>query len=248
MCQQDGTEMVEDVICIVRQAQTSEWGHFFGGPPLHSGSRYTGSEVPFHLLYSLNPEDPAYPFVVPDSSRLAIYYPFNYNCPELSYHLPNNDELIILREEEESYEYDPDFPYEGYAAEFPKVPVVIERLTPEQIALVMKADELGWEGKGELSNADQESLGELGYPFFTRIGTCHEFLQGEQAGNCSNPTCTGYRGPDPKWDREDLFSFMTIWNNPVSGVSLWGEHGDYSQLICDICPACGMVEIYNRCG
>jgi hypothetical protein len=232
--------MQQHAICRVVATDRSDYGHFFGGSLLHQDARYEEAEAPFQLLFSFNTKDPSFPLELdlPGMGRIVLYYPFYFNCPDVFYRAFDDGSMVVFEAGNEAAAYDPDFPYPGFPSEFPQTPVSFEWLADEEMDIVMAADTTIY--SSEFDEREQAVLAKLGHPFFTRVGTSHNLLQGAQAIRCFNPDCPEYDG---EWGAQ-LFTFATVWNNPVPGVSLWGEQ--HCQLVYDVCPACGFIHGYNR--
>lgn len=39
----------------------------------------------------------------------------------------------------------------------------------------------------------------------------------------------------------------TVWNQPVPGLTLWGEDIDFVELVYEQCRTCGAVFVSNQC-
>jgi hypothetical protein len=214
-------------------------GHRFGGKPLHSFRGDQGSNTTVHCLYLLDCEDPALPTVLEGRRWLPLYYPLFNNACDFAYQIHSDSEIEIhlLSDGPED-----DFPYEDYPKTLPEHPVHIQSLSYEQEKTLVYFFNAEFElSRDAVSNADQEFVRGLGYPF-TQIGGIQYMTQGRPERKCSNPKCE-YS------DFSNMHAvFGVVWNNPVPEFHIWGEYGDDSQLIFQICPKCMTIWVCNRCG
>lgn len=213
--------------------------HRFGGKPIHKFTGKPAKSLHVHCLYILSTSDPALPRVLTDVQWLPLYYPLFNNACDFAYKVISDDEVHIFLADDEVY---PDFPYEGYPLVLPEHPVSSRALEyEEQKTLVYAFNAIDSGHREALSVADRALLQEIEYPC-TQLGGIQQMTQGVMEQECPNPDCT-YAA----WSNHHEI-FAVVWNNPVPGFQMWGEHMDDSQIIFQICPKCETICVCNRCG
>lgn len=215
-----------------------EHGHRFGGTPQHTIRGAHADETNVHCLYLLDCDDPALPGVLKGRRWLPLYYPLFNNACDFAYQIHSDTEIEIhLVSDDQDY----DFPYEDYPKTLPENPVHVQPLSYEQGKTLVYYFNAEFElTRDAVSDADKEFVRGLGYPF-TQIGGIQYMMQGRPERKCPNPNC----------EYSDFSNMHTIfgvvWNNPVPDFKIWGEYGDYNQLIFQICPKCPTIWVCNRC-
>jgi len=221
----------------------SKFDHRFGGQSRHSGLRFRKSKVHLHLLYDLDLNDPLIPIKLPNATRLPLYCPFVHDGAEMDYQIISDERIRILRLS--NTKVVADHPYENYPESFPSMPVSIEPISYDlhkTLAFAAKAEEDGislW----DLSDKDQALLKRLDWPFsFAQLGGLHWMIQGYPSSLCPDPRCRLH-----KQGEGTMIVFAVIWNTPAPGISLWGEYGNYVQIIYEVCPECMSIKACNQC-
>jgi hypothetical protein len=222
--------------------ETSAYGHSFGGPAMHKGAHFGDAQRPLQLLYCLNLSDPALDINRPDEDVdvLPLYYGFQFDGCRFGYLTTSNDSIRVFSDKQAFIR---DFPYPEYPAVFPKTPVRIEPLAYDDIKTLIMAHVLYQEGDWSftrMSDADRNLLMGWGYPF-TQVGDFHRLTQGSPDSPCPNPSCNSYGR------RGAMKVFATVWNRPIPGLSLWGDEGDFVELVYEQCHDCGAIGVSNQC-
>jgi hypothetical protein len=219
-------------------AGESEYQHRFGGSPMHAIVGKAGKNLKLHCIYVLDTTDPALPQFARRWRWLPLYYPFFNNACEFAYEVLNDNEIhvhLVSRKVEDR------FPYPGFPNDLAQHSV---RLLPlsyeEQKTLVYAFNARGGLCEDALSDADRQFLGDSGYPF-SQIGGIQNMTQGVPERRCANPRCEYAK----RGSKRTVFA--VVWNNPVPNFQLWGEFGNYVQLIFQICPECATIYVCNRC-
>jgi hypothetical protein len=219
--------------------EESPYGHFFGGPPIHEGARFEGAPIALHLLHCFNLNDPLLP-IEPSihNEWLPLYYGVPFDGCEFGYHIGSEGQLRIFSGEQVLTDDGAEEPeFADYPLEYPKVPFRLEPLTYEQERAIIYRD--AWLPRGGRLSHDDRELAEALYPY-TQIGGILPFLQGPPRRMCPNPACPCHH-----------YGFMSpltvVLNEPIPGLFLWGEYGDWTQIIFVRCDECGSIYTYNEC-
>jgi hypothetical protein len=215
-----------------------EYQHRFGGQPQHTIRGVHADATHVHCLYLLDCHDPDLPSVIRGRRWLPLYYPLFNNACDFAYQIHSDTEIEIhlVSDGPEN-----DFPCEDYPASLPEHAVHIQPLTYEQEKTLVYYFNAEFELSSDcVSSADKEFVRALGYPF-TQIGGIQYMTQGRPERECPNPKCEYH-----KFSNMHTI-FGVVWNNPVPDFQIWGEYGDFSQLIFQICPKCPTIWVCNRC-
>jgi hypothetical protein len=218
--------------------------HFFGGAPRHRGAIPRGKRQPVHLLYDLDLSDEKLGLRFPGLTRLPLYNALQYNCCDIVYRVISDDEIEIVSNVQDHW--DPTFPYEGYPAQFERVPIVAEPLSYEDYKTTVFAHTVDrGPSVRRVSDADARRLRDLGYPF-TQVGGVQFMWQGEPQWDCANRGCKYFR---QAWATE---VFAVVWESPVPGLHLWIPADDDRDtgsvpIIFSRCTGCGIIHSCNRC-
>jgi hypothetical protein len=216
----------------------SKYRHRFGGHPMHRVVGRPEQRFTLHCLYLLNTDDPGLPRVLQQRQWLPLYYPlFNNGC-DFAYEVVGDEEIVVHRVSDRGQK---DFPYPGFPKQVPERSVRVAPLSyDEQKTLVFAftaQDQLNQEA---ISRSDQAFLKRHGYPF-TQVGGIQFMMQGVPRNECPNPGCK-YA------DCSNMHEvFAVVWNRPVPDFMLWGELGDFVQIIYQVCPCCSTIYTRNRC-
>lgn len=219
-------------------AGTSKYHHRFGGRPLHRVVGRSKHRFTLHCLYLLNTDDPSLPRVLPKGRWLPLYYPLFNNACEFAYEVLDDDRIAIHRISDRVQK---DFPYKGYPEELPARPVRLKPLSyEEQKTLVYAFTARDCLNEDAISSADRKLLNRCGYPF-TQVGGIQQMTQGVPEQRCPNPRCE-YASYS---NMHKLFA--VVWNKPIPSFLIWGEYGDCSQIVFQVCPKCSTIHVCNRC-
>lgn len=198
------------------EAGVSEYGHRFGGKPLHSIRGVQALDINVHCLYLLDCSDPALPTIVQGHRWLPLYYPLFNNACDFAYQIHSDHEIEIHLVSEGP---EKDFPYEDYPTQLPEHPVYVKPISYDQEKTLVYFFNAEFESsKGALSNTDLEFVSGLGYPF-TQIGGIQYMTQGRPERSCPNPNCEYH-------DFSNMHTvFGVVWNNPVPGFQVCINRG-----------------------
>lgn len=215
-----------------------DYAHRFGGKPQHQIRGNNRKLTTLHCLYLLDCADPGLPSIVAGQRWLPLYYPLFNNACEFAYELLSDDEIKIHLVSEPPEEH---FPYDAYPVVLPQRDVHLRTLSYEEEKTLVYYFNAEFANLGKaISVDDLKFVRDLGYPF-TQLGGIQYMTQGKPEQRCPNPKCE-YN------DFSNMHTiFGVVWNNPVPGFQIWGEYGDYSQLIYQICPKCHTIYVCNRC-
>jgi hypothetical protein len=227
--------------CRVVEANTSDYGHHFGGGEQYSGTTPDGGVCPVHLLFEFNVHDPTFPISVAGLSWLPLFFAFQYDGRPMSY-LVHPDYAIEMLEVASS-QYTPDFPYRGYPSSFLTKPVELVPITYEEqraLSLHRRLFENALCPCG-LQPDDRHIIERIGTEF-TRIGGYHDLLQGVTDVGCPNQGCelANYKYPV-------METFASMWSEPITGIDVWNSGGEPIQIIYQICPECAAIRTFNLC-
>lgn len=216
----------------------SEFKHRFGGPPVHYYDKDKHPDIHLHCIYLLDTSDPNLPEIVPGISFLPLYYGMLNDGFDMAYQIVTETEFLI----HDVYgDLELDFwterDWEEQHLVIPEEPVQITPLSFEEHKTVLYAHTARRHLRmPQISGTDEDLLKSMGYPF-TQIGGIHCLPQGQPTGVCQNPACRSM----------DIDIFAVVWNNPTPNFCLWGEYGEYTQIIYEICLACHTIHVTNRC-
>lgn len=217
---------------------SGKYKHRFGGLPLHRVRGPTKRLIALHCLYLFDTSDPALPRILRNRSWLPLYYPMMNNACDFAYRVVSDDEIVVHLISDGPHE---DFPYEGFPEELPEQRVRLERLSyDDQKTLVYAFTARDCLSEEAISMRDRRFLKDSGYPF-TQVGGIQYMMQGVPELRCPNSKC--------KYAEYSNMHevFAVVWNNPIPGFKLWGEYGDFSQIVYQVCPKCSTVFACNRC-
>lgn len=225
-----------------------EFDHWFGGSPTHRGVKPKKRNHPVHLLYDLDLRDPALGLAsrYEGLSRLPVYNALQYNCCDLVYRVLADDaiEIVSMRDEPE---WNRNFPYDNYPAEYPRLPVTVEPVEPEVLALLAQAPVVrGERAYYRASLQIRQRLEQLDYPF-PQVGGTQFMWQDIPVWECRGRRCKFSKNYEGK---EVL---AVIWERPVPGLHLWTndpkDQDDVGscQIILSRCTGCGTLHSCNRC-
>jgi len=218
--------------------QRGQYPHRFGGPIRHRLVGDGSDSLNVHCLYLFATADPAIPNVLPEREFLPLYYPLFNNACDFAYQVVSDEEVRIHLVSDVAYD---DFPYEEFPDILSEHPVSARQLTyDEQKTLVYAFTARDCLNNKAISESDRKFLTKNGYPF-TQLGGIQYMTQGVPEQKCPNPDCE-YADFSNMHD-----VFAVVWNNPIPGFQIWGEYGDYSQIIFQICPKCPTIHVCNRC-
>jgi hypothetical protein len=214
-----------------------EYVHRFGGNVLHEISGKDSKNLKIHCLYMLDCSDPDLPIKLKGRRLLPLYYPMFNNACDFSYEVIS-DKKIKVHLVSDSFETD--FPYEGYPIVLPERKVRLRSLSYEQEkTLVYYYTAENRDAVDALSVQDKGMIANLGYPF-TQIGGIQKMTQGTPETKCTNSKCKCFDSPI------GMVVFAVVWNTPIPDFSIWGEVGEYSQIIFQICNKCQTIHVCNR--
>jgi hypothetical protein len=211
---------------------SSDFSHSFGGAARHEGVVPSGCSRPLHLLYTIDLADPNCRLSHPIARHLPLYYGFQYDATPVWYRVVSDSAIEIVRQDKA--EWTDDFPYLGFPASFPELPVrvmdphaVTDRLTDQYISEQWAAD------KDSIKENGREPDGN------DLIGCAAELWQGAPRDHCINFACAAC----------DLSILAVIEHDAVDGVHFWDEHGEGEevQLLFQICPKCSLIFATNQC-
>lgn len=198
----------ETLRCFRETAGGDEFDHTFGGDPTAKGIRFVNVERPLHLLYRLNLADPAVGIELPGVAWLPLCYGFGYAAHhgEMIYRVINDSEIELIAPADA--EFDPDFPYENYPANFPESPLrfAAQPYDPTRaedalsLAAIFGIDHLP---EPEMQRAIQlvekerlfdewrtEMFSDWSDADYIRCMYKEPFMQGAPSKSCDNPSCT----------------------------------------------------------
>jgi len=170
-----------------------------------------------------------------------LYFGVPFDDCAFGYQVQSNGRLKIFNRNKLVIQDLLDTPqFANYPIEYPKIPFRLEPLTYEQERAVIYSD--AWAPlKGHQTNKDRRLIESL-FPF-TQIGGVLPFIQGIPRHTCPNSTCPrrsvqryGYIGP-----------LTVVLNCPVPGLEIWGESGDWTQIVFLRCSQCGSIYTYSEC-
>jgi hypothetical protein len=213
---------------------TGAYRHFFGGPPKMAEPDPFSVEGPAHLLYDIDLADPLIPSLpLKGIERLLLVYPFRYEGAALNYQItPNGSIAGILRSK--NHEPTIGWPYHGYPVSFPRIPVSMQTI----------AD--GTTIKAEPTMPPLIFGDFLARPNGSGRGVTIDTIPNlsavvEAEGTCQSAACI------ERQSGAQTRLIAAIPNNPVPGLSLWGELEAYVWVIYEVCPDCGTITTYNIC-
>lgn len=239
--------------------EESEFGHHFGGPIAHEGLAEEQCGFPCHLLCRLNTDDPDIAIRIPGARWLPLYYSFCYENESMqtSYRVLSNSRVETYFDRTQSLKLGDDrFPYEDFPETFPERPLTldllafdptnrehveayvnvfgIERLSAADRSEYLEQLARNWDSWGGLepwSGSEDELINSEAAP-------CP---QGPPQSPCPNPRC----GNHEQHGSMQLFAYIP--SIPADGWSLWGEYGDDTVILYEICPLCFAITATNQC-
>lgn len=243
---------------VALESGRCRYGHTFGGPAAHKGAKPRGAKRAFHLLYSLNLDDPALKVgPIPGVQMLPLYHPLAYEGNPLAYHVISDREIRVL--ELDSTNTSDSFPRDAYPADFPQRPIRLRQLPfdpgrPQDVHRFDGVFGYGWvPRKSRKHFYDYLARDHREMRYLRRAvprslakfdeGADHPFVQGSPRYNyyCKNPEC-----PNPAVYKE-MDVLAIIVNEPVRGLYLWDKHSFDVWIVFTKCRHCHSIFTYNEC-
>lgn len=233
----------------------SDYEHTFGGPPDRKGAfREDCGGIHLHLLHRFDLTDPLVPVSIPGLRWLPLYYCFDFRVNEFGYRLVSDKKMVTYFFEEENVSDDESWPDDDYPMEFPHSRI---KLTKQKYDPTKFNDAMSWSGVfgiSKLSEKNQskarkmllEHLNEYDLPIPETEQELDLLFNSPYAQDrpitlCPNPKCSNRR------KEHSLVSLAIMRGVPVKGVHIFGEYGDFVQLIFMICPKCHTIRVSNQC-
>jgi hypothetical protein len=211
--------------------------HSFGGKAVHEGAVPKGQTRPLHLLFLLDTQDPRCPISCSTARYVPLYYPLIYDGGELEYLVKSDKEIEIIS----MYGCDKSLFLDStsYPKGLPAKQINIEPLTYEEYrAILMNQADSAF----KLNDDDKSILKRIGGRKLVRIGGDITSLeQGDVYSKCQNKKCPLFG----EFFRHK--SIVHIPNEPVKGIKLFSDFGDYTEFIFSVCRGCGAIFATNRC-
>ena len=225
----------------VKAGEAGAYPHFFGGAARMGAPNPFAAKAAPHLLYELSMSDPhlhCLPFE--RSGSIQLIHPFRYDGAGLAYKskpegaLPLGAdyyrEILGIRDATNANPME-DWPYADYPAAFPRRPVALEKVPAKSV--LRAVPNMPTLIVGELVDALDQAPDAVGIEDLPNIETALDDL-------CPNASCRQRAGaPQP------LQLFAIVPNFPVSGLSLWGDEGEYVWVVFCVCPQCRTILTYN---
>ncbi len=241
----------------VKVARKSNYDHWQGGPAYHEGAACTKCKRALLLLWDFNAKDPR--FVVDGRplfkslKRLPLYY--CWTCvSDIDYRVVAPDRIEVLKME--GRRQGKDFPYKNFPLEFPKQPIVLQRLStlPQAIKKSVGTrwiDNVPAPGNKLLSHWLGRKVSRGCDIWWHQFGGRFQPIQGDEVFQCPIPHCSRHRQKEP------MQIFATLHNDPPSGLPMTqtmkdveenkGHFDRYVEVIYHICPECLAIHVGNRC-
>ena len=193
-----------------------------------------------HLLYQFDLKDPVLDFALKEQEVLPLYFPICYDDGEIAYRLEKNGGINILKTPDGGCS--DTFPYENYPKEFPKINVRLQTLSYREyktLSFAISETDM-FTDLDPLSPEDKSLLASLEYPF-ALLGDIKNLPFDVPPVNCPNINCHYH----DLTGSMDLIAFVP--SNPVPGISLWGDYGDYVYIYYYMCSECKTIFAGNIC-
>ncbi|MBT4867839.1 MAG: hypothetical protein HON53_22285 [Planctomycetaceae bacterium] len=245
---------IEEVLA----APQAEYGHHFGGPILHEGLSENECGFPVHLICNLNSRDPLVELALPNAQWLPLYYCFSYENQSMSmgYRVLSDQRIEAFFNNDERIDLGNDrFPGDDFPAAFPVTPLQTQSVTFDPTKVQDVSSYVNAFGIANLSLTDQQSFLKDCKQSWDKYapepwtGPLEELLdhqtgpacQGPPNSECANPNCANHT------KKRELELFAVVPATPVPKISLWGEWGDDTQILFEICPLCFTIVVTNQC-
>jgi len=241
----------------VKVARKSNYDHWQGGPAYHEGAKCTKCKRALLLLWDFNAKDPRFvvdgrPLFKP-LKRLPLYY--CWTCvSDIDYRVVAPDRIEVLKME--GRRQGKDFPYKNFPLEFPKQPIVLQRLSTLPQAIKKS---LGTRMFDKVPAPANKLLSHwLGHPvlygsniWWHQFGGVPWLIQGQESIVCPRSECSYGRSGQP------MKVLATVINDPQAGLPMVqsmedlaenkGHANHFVQVVYHICPQCLTIHAGNRC-